>query len=167
MKGGIRVGGIFDVTCRDKHGNFKWRDQAKNLVVSEGLEHILDVTLTGGTQVDPWYIGLMSSSPSPATDDQISTHSFTEATEYSESTRVTFVEGRTGVSVSNTGNLATFTLDADGTNIGGAFLASSEDAGGSSGILLCAAAFTGGDKSGDSGDKLEVTYTFTAADDGV
>lgn len=163
----FKVGGVFDVTCRDKHGNVKWRDQAKNLVVSEGLEHMLDCTIAGGTAVDPWYIGLLSSGPSIATGDKISTHSFTEFTDYSESTRVAFIDGRTGVSVSNTDNLATFSIDADGSVIGGAFLASSENAGGSAGVLLCAAAFSGGDKSGDSGDKLEVTYTFTAADDGV
>lgn len=163
----VRLGGVFDVTCRDKSGKVKWQDKAKNLVVGEGLAHILDVSLTGGTQVDPWYIGLLSSGPTVATGDVISTHGFTEFTDYDESTRVAFTEGRTGVSVSNTGNLATFTIDADGSVIGGALIASSENAGGSAGTLLCAAAFSGGDKSGDSGDKLEVTYTFTAADDGV
>ena len=35
------------------------------------------------------------------------------------------------------------------------------------GILVAVAAFTGGDKSADDGDTLNVQYDFTAADDGV
>lgn len=166
---GVKIGGVFIATLRDKRSDtVKWSDTFGNLVVSTGLIHILDVAFAGGTQVDPWYIGLVGDNSSDiSTSDKMSTHAFTESTAYDESTRVTFVDAASGVSVSNSGNLATFTLDADGTTIGGAFLASSEEAGGSAGILLCAAAFSGGDKTGDSGDKLEVTYTFTAADDGA
>lgn len=161
---GIKVGGEFVMTCRDRHGRQKWSDTFHNVVVSTGLIHILDCVLTGGTQVGTWYIGLIGDGSTISTGDMLSTHAFTETTEYSESTRVIFTEARTGVSVSNSANKATFTLQEDGTTIDGAFLASSKTAGGTTGVLLCAAGFTGGAKSGDSGDKLEVTYTFTAAD---
>lgn len=161
---GILVGGTFVANMRKK-GSTKiaWSDTFHNVVVSEGLEHILDCVLTGGTQVTTWYIGLKGTTGID-TGDQISTHSFTEVTAYDESTRPVFTEARSGVSVSNSANKSTFTIDADGTTIEGAFLASSKSAGGSAGVLLCAADFTGGTKVGDSGDKLEVTYTFTAAD---
>ena len=166
---GVKLGGTFIATLHDKWtGEVKWSDTFDNLVVSTGLQHILDVALTGGTQVSTWYVGLIGQGSSDiSTGDRLSTHAWAEATEYSESTRVAYVEARSGVSVTNSANKATFTIDADGTSVDGAFLASSEDAGGTTGILLCAAAFTGGSKTGDSGDKLEVTYTFGAADDGV
>jgi hypothetical protein len=37
----INLGGIFDVECFDKDGDLKWRDQAPNLVVNAGLNHLL------------------------------------------------------------------------------------------------------------------------------
>ena len=69
--------------------------------------------------------------------------------------------------MSNTGNLATFTINANNTTIEGAFLASSENAGGTAGILFSGAPFTGGSKSADNSDVLTVTYTLTAEDDGA
>jgi len=165
---GARFGGTFITTCKDKWtGAIKWSDTSHNLVVSTGLIHLLDVGLSGGTANSTWHIGLMEATPTVATGDIMSTHGFDESTVYSQANRVEWEEGRTGVSVSNTGNLATFTLNVDGSTIGGAFLASSNTKNGTAGVLLCGAAFSGGDKTGDSGDKLEVTYTFSAADDGV
>ena len=67
-------------------------------------------------------------------------------------------------SITNSANKASFSINADSQTAGGAFLASV--ATGTSGTLLCCAAFTGGNKSVDDGDTLEVTYTVSAADDG-
>ena len=47
------------------------------------------------------------------------------------------------------------------------FLSDSATKGGSTGLLLCVAAFSGGDKSADDGDTLNVQYDFSAADDGA
>jgi len=161
---GVRFGGVFRATLRDRFGNYKWSDTFHNRVVSTGLQYILSVALQNGTAVSTWHIGLLPDATTPATGERMSTKAWTEVTAYDEANRPTFTESRTGVSVSNTGNLSTFTIDADGTTIGGAFLCSSNSKGGSSGVLLAGGAFSGGSKSGDSGDKLEVTYTFTAAD---
>ena len=164
---GVKVGGVFIATCYDKYGQQKWSDTFGNLVVSTGLQYVLDAALTAGTQVSTWHIGLLGPTSTISTGDRLSTHGFTESTDYSDATRREFEEARSGVSVTNSANKSTFNLNKDGTSYGGAMLCSSNAKGGTTGILLCAAAFSGGNKSGDSGDKLEVTYTFSAADDGV
>ena len=164
-KSGVRLGGKFVATMRDKRTDtIKWSDTCQNIVVSTGLIHILDILFAGGTAVNPWYTGLLSATPTLSSNDQLSTMDSSESSNYSEATRPIFVDVRSGVSVTNSAGKSTFTINKDGTTIGGAFLASSNTIMGTSGILLCGAAFTGGDKTGDSGDVLSVQYTFSAAD---
>jgi hypothetical protein len=168
-KQGVRVGGVFEFTCFGPDGKIKWKETAKNLVTNEGLDHILDILFKSGTQVDPWYVGLTDGTPSPAAGDQLTgTHAgWTEVTAYTEGARQAFVEGAiSSQSLDNSASKASFAINANSTTIGGGFLASSATTG-ANGDLLCVAAFTGGDKSADSGDTLEVQYTFSAADDGA
>jgi len=166
--GGIKVGGRFEVVCRDKDGRERWRDTIDNLVVNVGLQHILDIVFSGGSQVDPWYVGLTGTAPSPAAGDTMASHvGWTEFTDYDEATRQAWVETRTAQSMDNSASKAAFTISQDSSTIGGAFLASDSTRGGSAGTLMAAGAFSGGDKSADDDDTLEVTYTFSAADDGA
>ena len=169
MKSGIKLGGVFEIACFGPDGNEKWRDTAKNLVVNEGLDYILNTVLKGGTQSDPWYVGLVDGTPTvDAADSLTGTHGgWTEVTAYSEGTRQEFVDGAlSSQSCDNSGSNASFSISSDSTTIGGAFLADDSTTG-ANGTLLCVAAFTGGDKSADNGDTLEVQYTFSAADDGA
>lgn len=165
----VRLGGVFSVTCRDAEGAVKWEDVAKNLVVDVGLEHILDILFVSATaQVDPWYVGLTDGTPTVAAADTMSSHAgWVEVTAYDEAARQAFVDVRTGQSVDNSASKAAFTIDTNSTTIGGAFLSSDSTKSGTTGTLLCVAAFTGGDKTADDNDTLSVQYTFTAADDGV
>ena len=167
MQNKVKIGGVFKVWCYDSEGKLKWFDTAKNLVVNEGLNHLLDVLLTGGTQVTTWYVGLTDGTPTVAAADTMSSHSgWTEITAYSESTRPEYVETRSGQTVSNSASKASFSINASTTS-GGAFLTSDSTKGGTSGTLLCAAAFTAGNKSLSNGDTLNVQYDFSAADDGA
>ena len=160
-----RLGGIFRIKCVDKHGALKWEDEAKNLVVNEGLYHILDTEFTGGTPVTTWYIGLANSSPSPAANDTLASHGgWTENSNYTGN-RQEWDETRSGATVSNSASKASFPITSDSQTLGGAFLCSV--ATGTSGTLMSVAAFSGGDKSADNGDTIEVQYDFTAADDGA
>jgi hypothetical protein len=162
MGEGLKLGGVFTAECYDKHGRKKWEDKFHNVVVNVGVQHTLDVLFAGGTQVNPWYMGLL------ATTDILSTHTSTdisEATECSDAQRPTFVDGRTANTVDNSSGKSTFNIDADGTTVEGAFLISSEDFGSTEGILLSGGVFSGGTKVGDSGDKIIVTYTFVGSDD--
>jgi len=166
MKQGAKLGGVFKVKCFDRNGNLKWEDEAKNLVVNQGLQHILDVTLESGSQITSWYVGLTDASPSPAAGDTLASHvGWTEFTDYDEAARQAYTSTRSGQTCSNSGSKASFTIDTDSSSVGGAFIASASS--GTSGTLLCAAAFSGGNKAADDDDTLEVQYDFSAADDGA
>lgn len=169
MKEKAKFGGIFEFKCYGPSGRLKWQDRAYNLVVNEGLDYILGILLKGNVASDPWYIGLTDGTPTPAAGDQLTgTHAgWVEVTAYTEGSRQEFVDGvLSGQSCDNSGSKASFSINANGTTIGGAFLADSATTG-ANGTLLCVAAFSGGDKSADNGDTLEVQYTFSTADDGV
>lgn len=156
--------GIWKATCYDKDGNIKWQDKFENLVTNEGLDHLLDVTLSGASQNASWYIGLKGSG-SPAAGDTLASHSgWSEDTNYSEANRQTWTDGGvSSQSVDNSGSPASFSINGT-TTIHGAFLASVNS--GTSGILYAVGDFSSS-KSVDSGDTLEVTATFTMADDGA
>lgn len=169
MKSGVKLGGVFEVVCRRPDGSIRWQDTAKNLVTTEGLNHILDVLFAGDTQINPWYVGLLGATPSPAAGWTKTEVGGADFVDYDEATLPAYVDARTNQTVSNTASKASFTISTDGSSIGGAYLASAETkavAGGAAEIL-CAAAFTGGNKAADDNDTLEVTYTFSAADDGA
>ena len=159
----LRVGGIFEADCYDKDGNLKWSDVAKNIVVNAGLNHILDVQFHGTTQVDPWYVGLKLTGTA-ASVDTLATHSgWTEATGYTGNRKAYVEAAASGKSITNSANKASYSIGATAT-IAGAFVASVSA--GTSGILFCAANFTSA-RAVENGDTLEVTYTISAADDGV
>jgi len=166
MDSGIKVGGRFELVCRDRHGKVKWRDEAKNLVTTEGLQHILDILFVSATaQIDPFYVGLMDASPSPAAGDTLASHvGWTEFDEYTGD-RQEYVDVRSSQTVTNGASVASFPITGAGGGVGGAFLASA--ATGTSGTLLCGAALSGGNRVVAASDTVEVTYTFSAADDGA
>lgn len=165
----VSVGGRFEVECFGPDGELKWKDHFDNLVVTEGIEYLLGILLKGEVASDPWYIGLTDGTPTTdAADSLTGTHAgWSEVTAYSESTRQEFVDGAiSSGEVDNSTSKASFSINADGTTIGGAFLAD-DSTQGSNGTLLCVGAFSGGDKAADNGDTLTVQYTFGAADDGA
>ena len=167
---GALVKGIWRVVCRDPSGIVKWDTGVYfNIVVNVGLDYLLDAGLSGGTPITSWFVGLTDGTPTVAAADTMASHAgWVEVTAYSEGTRQAWTDGGvSGQSVDNVGNEATFTINADTTVIGGAFLVSNSTKGGTTGTLYAAGAFTVGDKSADTNDTLEVTATFTAADDGV
>jgi len=162
------MGGRFIVTCRSPNGNLKWRAIAENLVFNAGLNHVLDQTFTGAaSQVSTWYVGLIGSSPVPTASEVLSSHAWTEFATYDDATRPTFNDTRVSQTVDNSATTASFTLTSNSSIIGGAFLVSNSTKASETGLMLCGAAFSGGNKAGDDGDILNVTYSFTAADDGV
>lgn len=141
----------------------KWVDEVKNAVVTAGLNDNIDKYFNGSTYTAAWYVGLTDGTPSFAAGDTMSSHAgWTEVTAYDESVRETLTLGAAAAgSANNTGNEAVFTISANGTTIGGAFLVTNSTKGGSTGTLFGGAAFTAGDKSLDDNDTLTVTVTVT------
>lgn len=135
-----------------------------NLVVNEGLNHLLDVLFRGSTQVNPWYIGVFEGNYTPVAGLTGATvaSAATECTAYTASTRPEYVEAAaSSQSTTNSANRASFVFNATKT-IYGAFLVSTNTKGGSTGTLFSAARFSAA-KAVENLDELLLTYTFTAA----
>ena len=165
--GNVNPFGKWRMVCR-RNGGIIWEVEWENLVVNSGRDYLVDVGLSGGTQITTWYIGLVNgATPTFAAADTMASHGgWTESTAYDEANRPTFVEaGVSGGQVTNTASKATFTMNATAT-IGGAFLVSNNTKGGTTGTLYAEGDFAT-DRSVIDNDVLEVTATFGAADDGV
>lgn len=158
-------GDLFLVECFDKDGNLKWEDTIKNLVVNEGLDDALDKYFKGSTYTAAHYVGLTDGTPTFAAADTLASHAgWVEVTAYDEGVRQTLTLGAvSGQSVDNSASKAVFTVSANDTTIGGAFIATNSTKGGSTGTLYGGGAFTAGDKTIDDGDVLNVTVTASAA----
>ena len=172
VHGGIKVGGIYNVICRDANGNVKWEETMHNLCVNEGIDYVMRSSLLGSgteTQIGTWYVGLLSSTPTVAAADTMASHGgWTEVhTQYSQANRVTWTGADTGVGTcSNTASVAVFSITGSVT-VGGCFLTSNNTKNGSTGKLFSGVAFSGGNRAVVNTDSLEVTYNFSTADDGV
>lgn len=160
-----KLGDLFLVECFDKDGNLKWTDTIKNLVVDVGLDDALDKYFKGSTYTAAHYVGLTDGTPTVADVDTMASHAgWTEVVAYDEAVRQTLILGSvSGQSVDNSASKAVFTISANGTTIGGAFICTDDTRGGSTGTLYGGGAFTAGDKSLDDDDVLNVTVTASAA----
>ena len=141
-----------------------------NLVVDQGLIHVLNTVFAGAAQVTQWYIGLFSGNvtPQPNWTAANIVANATELTGYAPSTRPGFtVAPVSAPSLGNTGSEANFAFDASGPYIArGAFLISVSNKGSTTGVLMAATRFAA-DRAGlNSPDELGVRYVLTAADAG-
>ena len=168
--GGVKesagASGVYTVICIGPDGVEKWRDTFPNLVVNVGLQLMNSTFFTGSAYTAAWYLGLVTGPGSGTTfaaSDTMSSHGgWSEDTTYSNATRpaVTF-----GVpSLADPSVIAStptsFTINGT-TTVAGAFLTTDNTKGGTSGTLFSASDFTGGDRLLQSGDTLNVTYTFS------
>jgi hypothetical protein len=161
---GIGLVNHYEVECLDIKGNLKWKEEFSNLVVDVGLNDALDKYLKGSGYTASFFVGLTDGSPTAAASDTMASHvGWVEVSAYSESTREALVLGSVASkSVNNAASKASFAVNADSTTVGGAFVVTSGTKAGSSGVLYSVGAFTGGNKSVDDGDTLNVTVTLTS-----
>lgn len=162
LEGRARFGGHWAAVARNSKGEVLWTEEWDNLVVDEGLDHILDVGISGGSGTAIWYVGLTDAAPlSEVAGDTMASHSgWVEVTAYTGSRKAYVDAGVTSQSCTNTASKASFAINGS-TTVGGAFLNAA--ATGTAGILYAVGAFTGGDKVLGSGDTLDVTAVFTSA----
>ena len=161
----IKTGFEYTVEVVNKHtGAVREREVIKNLMPMEGITHMQNVLLKGGSQVLSWFIGVYSGAYTPVSGDTMATFptAATEFTNYVGATRKAFTPGTpvAGV-VDNTANKAEFELSEDETLYGG-FISSSSAKGSTSGILLSAVRF-GSPKALSTDEVLRVTAGFITA----
>lgn len=172
----------FQVDCFSADGELKWSESFDNAVTDEGLDYAMDVLFYGGTaytegSTADWYVGLIGASPTidgteTGADLPIMTGHFAEYTDYDEANRQSLnlnaaatASGGT-VTNSNSSAVASFTINTPAPQVGGCFIC----AGGTANTISSTAtllygigAFTGGNKTVDAGDTLNVTVYVTAA----
>jgi hypothetical protein len=168
METSFQVGGVFRVEhIRDGKVIDEW--ESKNIVTDEGLNHMLNATLHGTTQVSTWYIGLFEGNYTPVAGNTMAAFpaAATESIAYNEATRVEWDEADDGatakVITNGTGTgatKATFTITATKTMYG-AFLASSSAKSATTGTLFAASRFAA-PRAVVANDQLLITYTVQA-----
>lgn len=164
-----RLTGFFEVECRDKDGNLKWKDTIKNLVVDVGKNWVLDGILgSAQTNTGP-YMGLVSSSGYTgynANSTMSAKNGWTEAGNanaptYSGTRKTCVWSAASGGSKALSAALS-FTFTGGGT-VKGCFIVLGTGAvntiDSTAGVLYSAGNFTGGDKTVVATDVLNVSYT--------
>lgn len=141
-----------------------------NIVTTEGLNHLLDVGIHGSSQVGTWYMAPHSGSRTPVITDVGSGYAsaYTElTTQYSESTRVAYVESAaSGGVMNNYSNPSTITTAVDSVTVAGAGVLSHSTKGYSgSQTLLAVAKYASAYSLPTTGGTLGLKYqiTFTAS----
>jgi hypothetical protein len=158
----IGMGGFFKVV-HVREGQVIDEEEIHNIVVNQGLDHILGVEFTGVSQISTWYLAPFEGNYTPVATDTAASivANATENTTYTASTRQTWVGAEASQIATNSASVATFTFNATKT-IYGAFLISSGSKSSVSGILFAAAQFAS-PKPVVNTDQLLLTYSFTAS----
>ncbi len=143
-----------------------WAIEEANIVVNEGLNHLLDVCLNNGPQSATWYVALFSGLAVPtatltaATFDQ----DMTETTAYDETTHPVWDnDPPSSQTISNVARPARFTMNAVVTVRGGALMNTANKPTPNTGNILMACKQFAVPRDLQSGDLFDVGYTLTIA----
>jgi hypothetical protein len=160
----LLVGGTFHVEhVRD--GEVIDQFDSKNIIVNEGLNHILDVVFGNATQVATWYVAIFESDTTPASTTTYATPVYTESTAYDEGTRPAYTEAAaSSQQITNSASKATFTINDTKTIYGASLVSLSTKGDTAGGGTLMAASKFSASRSVVATDSLLITYTISAAD---
>ena len=158
--------GRYEVECRDKNGNLKWKDHINNLITTVGKNDLLDKYLAGSSYTAAFYLGLISSVSytAVAAGDTMSSHAgwleagLANVPAYSQGARPTaaWSSASSGSKALSAGLV--YTITSAGT-LKGCFLTTVATKDGTTGILFSAGLFSGGDKPVSIADSLTVSYS--------
>jgi len=165
--------GVYTFKCFEYEGGpLLWEDTVHNVVATVGKNLMLQTALTGSgyTVVGP-YMGMISSisyTTGPAAGDTMASHSgWTEAGTTNAPTfaaRIAPSFGTASAGAISTSAAVSFTMTGAGT-LKGAFIVYGTGAVttilNTSGTLLSAGLFTGGDQPVNSGNVVQVTYSLS------
>ncbi|MEZ2293938.1 hypothetical protein [Variovorax sp. RCC_210] len=156
MKSAAQVGFEWLVTIERADGRIE-RERVRNLVPTEGLNHMMATEFKGGAQVTQWYIALFEGdyTPQPGLTAAAFPSTALECTAYDAISRPDFVTGSvSNGAVDNSSNKAEFIFN-DNKTIYGGVITSSQAKGSVNGVLASAVKF-GSPKLMNPGDKLTV-----------
>lgn len=162
VRGKLIVGGTFSAKLiRDGEVIDEWAKT--NLIVNQGLDHILATEFASGAQIAAWFMGVFTGNYVPVATDTAASISAnaTETSAYSGSSRLPYTAVEGGQQVTNAAAPATFTFTSALT-IYGAFVASASGFQATTGVLFAAAQFAT-PKAVAVNDQLLLTYAFGAA----
>lgn len=159
--------GRYEVECRDKDGNLKWKDHINNLITTVGKNDLLDKYLAGSSYTAAFYLGLISSVSytAVAAGDTMSSHAgWLEAGAanvpiYSQGARPTAAWASASSGSKALSSSLTYTIATTGGTLKGCFLTTVATKDGTTGILFSAGLFSGGDKVVAVTDSLSVSYS--------
>jgi inner membrane protein involved in colicin E2 resistance len=157
----LQVGGVFDVFVNGEHV-----ETCKNLVTTEGLNHILDIALSGGTQISAWKVTAYKNNVSPAANwtsaNFNSTAAEITASDVTSATRVAWVDAGVAAGVvDNYASKAEYTVSAATLDLYGVAFVSGTAFGGTGDVLVAASAF-GAVRNLLQNDVIGFGYRFTA-----
>lgn len=170
---GVKSSSVYEVECYEnyyrlfgikllkrKKPKLKWKDSFKNIVVTTGLNILLDSTIKTGVTSPAWYVGLKGMGTMVAGDTMASHSGWSEIVPYSDSTRPAFTPGSISAgAVDNSASKAQFNVNTSST-VYGCFLANNSTKSGTTGTLYGGGDF-GSSRAVVNGDTLNITITLT------
>ena len=141
----------------------KFVDSYPNLVTDVGANDILDKYLAGSAYTAALYLGLISNSgySAVANADTMASHAgWTETSGYDEANRPTAAWSAASSRSKALSSNLTFSINTTVT-VKGSFLTTNSTKSGTTGILVSAGLFTGGDQALNNGDTLSVSYSLS------
>lgn len=158
MVSGVAMKTKYEVECFGPDGVLKWRDGFENLVVTAGLNKILDAAFKTGLTSPAWYVGLKDTGAPAAADTMASHATWAWLTGYTGN-RQAFTPGTISAgSVNNSAAKAVFPITVDDTIYGCGLC---DSATGDTGVLYGAGDFAA-PRAVLTGDTLNVQVTCTA-----
>jgi hypothetical protein len=138
----------------------RWKDDFWNIVVTAGLNKLLDATIKSGLASPAWYVGLKGTGSMISADTMGSHSGWSDIAPYSNGTRPAYTPGSiSSGSVDNSASKAVFNINATST-VYGCFLCDNSTVSGTTGTLYGGGDF-GSSRAVINGDTLNITITLT------
>lgn len=160
---GVTVKSYYTVWCYGANGKLKWKETFENLVVTLGLNALLDNTFDNAAAAFTFFVGLKDTGTPVLADTMASHASWATITPYSNANDPSFTKNgvASAGAMSNSSSKAVFNINATDV-IFGAFLKDNNTKGGATGFLYGVGDFASS-RSVINGDTLNVQVDLVVA----